>query len=206
MRRSVPRGAPGRVEALVSMASMAFSIRAVQTWLSSDPIGANGWKLGVELEVERDACEAGVEHGEGVFEALGDVDLLDRSLVHVGVILDGADEVEDAAGRIEDGFCHALGAQGTGEGGYADGEDLWRGEGEEGFELRDGDGGFGEGWGKVPGIWDVAGGEPDAEDLLAIGLVEGGREAGASAGVLREMATGRGEPLLDVGRAGPAAD
>src|SRR5882757_7214618 len=37
------------------------------------------------------------EQGESVFQRLDQIDVLDRSLVHVGVILDGVDDVKDAA-------------------------------------------------------------------------------------------------------------
>src|SRR5437868_10152462 len=96
-------------------------------------VGADGRKVGVEVEFDGDVLEPRVEHDERVFKGLGEVDILNGRLVHIGVILDGADEVEDADGGVDDGFGHALDAQGAGDGGDGDGKDV--GTGDNG-ELR----------------------------------------------------------------------
>ena len=36
------------------------------------------------------------EHDQRIFERLREIDVLNRRLIHVGVVLDGADQVEDA--------------------------------------------------------------------------------------------------------------
>ena len=79
-------------------------------------VGADGWKLGVEIKFYGDVLQPGVEHNQRVFQGLGKVDVLNGRLVHVGVVLDGADEVEDADGRVDDCFGQALDAQGAGDG------------------------------------------------------------------------------------------
>ena len=135
-------------------------------------VGADGREFGVEVALDGDVVEARAEHGESGFERLGDVDVLDGGLIHVGVGLDGGDEVEDADGSVDDGLGHALGAKRAGEGGDGEGEDLGIGGGGELFELIDGDEVFGERGGGVPGLGDVVGVEPAGERLFAVGLGE----------------------------------
>ena len=73
-----------------------------------------------------------------VVEGLGEVDVLDGRLIHVGVVLDGADEVEDPDGGVEDGLGHALDAERRGDGGDGEREDLRGDDGDELIELRRG--------------------------------------------------------------------
>ena len=102
-------------------------------------VGADGRECGVEVELDPGVFEARVEHDEGVFERLGEIDVLDGRLVHVGVVLDGADEVEDAHGGVDDGLGHALDAEGAGDGGKGYGEDLGAHEGGKLIEHVDGE-------------------------------------------------------------------
>ena len=59
-------------------------------------VGADVGNVRVVVAHDADVIQARVEHRQGGVERLGEVDLLDRRLIHVGVVLDGGDEVEDA--------------------------------------------------------------------------------------------------------------
>ena len=98
-------------------------------------VGADGGQVGVEVALDGDVLEARVEHGQGGLERLGEIDVLNGRLVHVGVVLDGADQVEDADGGVDDGLGHALDAEGAGEGGEGDGQDFGGGVVGEVVEL-----------------------------------------------------------------------
>ena len=136
-------------------------------------VGADRGQEGIEVGLDGDVLQAGAEHGEGVFERLGDVDVLHGRLVHVGVVLDGADEIEDADGGVEDGLGDALDAQGAGEGGEGGGDDFVGEGGGELVEVGEGDAGFGERGGDVPGVGDLFGLEPAEDGLFAVGLGHG---------------------------------
>ena len=78
-------------------------------------VGADRRKLRVEFEFYLDVLQSRVEHHQRVFERLRKVDVLNRRLVHVRVVLDRADKVEDAHGRVDDGLRHTLDAQRAGD-------------------------------------------------------------------------------------------
>src|SRR5271156_2642666 len=87
-------------------------------------VGADGRQVRVEFEFHGDVLEPGVEHDQRVFKGLREINVLNGRLVHVGVVLDGADEVEDADGRVDHCFSHALDAQGAGNGSDGDRKNL----------------------------------------------------------------------------------
>jgi hypothetical protein len=87
-------------------------------------VGADWRQLGIKVELDFDVFQPRVEHDQRVFERLREIYVLNGRLVHVGVVFDGADEVEDANGGVDDRFCKALDAQGARNGCESNGKNL----------------------------------------------------------------------------------
>ena len=75
---------------------------------------------------------------------------------------------------MEDGFGHALNADGRGEGTHGGGEHLVGEVGGEFFEVAQGEAGFGDGRGDGPGVGDVVLLEPGEDGGFAVDGGEGG--------------------------------
>ncbi len=78
-------------------------------------VGVDGRQFCLIFTDNIDLCHARLKHLQGGVEAGWDIDLEDGCAVHVGVGLDGADEVKDAVGGVEHGLGVELGAEGGGE-------------------------------------------------------------------------------------------
>ena len=84
-----------------AIASIALSIRFVQTWFSSEPAASMAGSSGSKSRtIATRFSRSLAEDRQRALEPLVDVDLLAGRLVEVRVALDGADEVGDAPGRF----------------------------------------------------------------------------------------------------------
>jgi hypothetical protein len=78
-------------------------------------VGADAGQVGLVVALTWTLSDARLEHLQRGVEAGGHIDFEDGRAVHVGVGLDGADEVEDAGGGVDKRFDRARGAQVAGE-------------------------------------------------------------------------------------------
>ena len=76
------------------------------------PICAHVGKVGFVIADHFHLAQTGGYHGQRIFQTLRDVNLLNGHLVHVGVVLDGAYQIENARRRVQHGLRNPLRPQG----------------------------------------------------------------------------------------------
>ena len=95
-------------------------------------------------------AQAGGKHGQRIFQALRNVDFLDGHLVHVGIILDGANQIEDARRGVDHGLGDPLRAQRRSELGEHHRDRPWVKIAGEGLQLAGHHTKLGQLWSDVP--------------------------------------------------------
>src|SRR5208282_2577414 len=129
-------------------------------------------KIGSVVADDRDAAfELVIHDRKGGFEAALDVHFLHGALIHVGIFLDGFNEVGDACGAMFELFGDALHFEESGEASElgADGRARDRGKGSQ---MSVGEARIREGWRELPGILDVVRFEPRLNGFFALDASE----------------------------------
>src|SRR5580704_15559627 len=113
------------------------------------------------------ALEFVIHDGKSRFEAALDVDLLHGALIHVGVFLDGFDEVGDAGRAVLELFGNAFHFEERGEAREFGAKRCARG-GSKACEVGVGEACVGQGWRQLPGVSDLVRFEPGLDGLFAL--------------------------------------
>src|SRR5215204_5378951 len=115
-----------------------------------------------------DVVELVAEHHQGAFEAVADVDALDRSSVHLGVGLDGGDEVRNAPSRLlqlQEERSHRQGARHPFKARFQGG---FRQHGRHSFAPAEVGARDSKGWGDDPVMLDAVAGQPRGQRLFLV--------------------------------------
>src|ERR1700693_692975 len=133
--------------------------------------------------------EAVAKNFQRVFEIFVEIDFLHGGLVHIGIALDGGDQIGDAASGVIDFLNQAKNGDDGSDAFQGGSKDWGTGGGDQSFKFFRRYFGFGEHGRNIPRLFDIVVLEPSGECIFAVASLQRvERGAGARGGIFRSIA------------------